>query len=77
MKKPHPSNPSFQCSVCGKWKRLHGRDDKGHAIQRFYSCCGENGEYEHMRQVCTDCCPDKCPYNKINNNDQERISQSS
>ncbi len=60
--KANSSNPSMQCSVCGQWKRLHGKDDEGKAIQRFYSCCGENGEYEHEKNVCDDCCKEKCPY---------------
>jgi hypothetical protein len=56
------SNPSVQCSVCGKWMRLHGKDDRGHAIQRFYPCCGENGEYDHEKPVCYNCCKTRCPY---------------
>lgn len=67
-------NPSFQCTACGQWKRLHGRDDQGNAVQRFYPCCGENGEYEHLKQVCTNCCTNdpettKCPYDKTNNHE--------
>lgn len=56
------SNPSLQCSVCSKWMRLHGVDDKGHAIQRFYACCGEHGEFDHEKDVCDECCKLKCPY---------------
>lgn len=59
-----PSNPSIQCSVCGQWKRLTGKDEKGNEIRRFYPCCGENGQYEHILPVCTDCCAKKCPYDK-------------
>jgi len=55
-------NPILQCSVCGQWKRLHGKDSDGNAIQRFYSCCGEHGEKEHVKNVCVDCCNLKCPY---------------
>ena len=56
-------NPSIQCSVCGRWMRLHGKSEDGAAIQRFYSCCGENGEYEHENPVCDECCKNGCPYN--------------
>ena len=55
-------NPSIQCSVCGHWMRLHGRDESGHAIQRFYSCCGKDGEHEHEKPVCNECCTAICPY---------------
>lgn len=55
-------NPSIQCSVCGKWRRLHGTNETGIAIQRFYSCCGENGEHVHEKEVCDECCKKKCPY---------------
>jgi hypothetical protein len=53
----------MQCSVCGQWKRLHGKDENGLAVQRFYPCCGDNGEFEHIENVCTECCIKKCPYN--------------
>lgn len=56
------SNPSLQCSVCGQWKRLHGKDETGIAIQRFYPCCGENGQNEHVKNVCDECCKKACPY---------------
>lgn len=56
-------NPSMQCSVCGQWKRLHGKDDSGVAIQRFYPCCGEDGRHEHLKPVCDRCCKAQCPYN--------------
>lgn len=56
-------NPSLQCCVCGQWKRLHGRDEKGLAIQRFHACCGDNGEFEHVAPVCDECCENgACPY---------------
>ena len=64
------SNPSIQCSVCGQWKRLHGKDANGHAIQRFYPCCGENGEHEHIEPVCTNCCETNCPYNPQTNKNE-------
>ena len=53
---------SIQCSVCGHWMRLHGKDENGHAVQRFYPCCGESGQYEHIRPVCDTCCKKRCPY---------------
>jgi hypothetical protein len=61
------SNPSMQCSVCGQWKRQTGTDDNGQEVRRFYPCCGPNGEYDHEKNVCTDCCTEnaqttKCPY---------------
>lgn len=63
------SNPSIQCSVCGQWKRLHGKDENGNAIQRFYPVhLDEHGkDVEHLKPVCTDCCTEnpettKCPY---------------
>lgn len=62
--KPQPErNPSIQCIVCGQWKRLHGKDGNGHTIQRFYPCCGENGQHEHEKPVCDRCCQYGCPYN--------------
>lgn len=60
------SNPSMQCSVCGKWMRLTGKDEQGCEIRRFYPCCGENGEFEHEKPVCNDCCKTKCPYRMKN-----------
>lgn len=56
------SNPSMQCSVCGHWMRLHGQDEQGTYIQRFYPCCGEHGEFEHEKDVCEACCKTRCPY---------------
>lgn len=58
-------NPRMQCSVCGRWMRLHGRDKDGHAIQRFFSCCGANGEFEHAKNVCHKCCKERCPYRNV------------
>lgn len=58
-------NPSFQCSVCGQWKRLNGIDKKtGNAVQRFYPCCeDEKGNFiNHDRDVCDECCKRACPY---------------
>lgn len=59
------NNPSMQCSVCGQWKRLVIKGDPDapeYGLQRFYSCCGDNGEYEHLLPVCDECCKKKCPY---------------
>jgi hypothetical protein len=66
MKKSN-KNPSLQCSVCGQWKRLFGKDGEGNAVQRFYSCCEQNGKIvEHESDVCDECCrvKGKCPNNK-------------
>lgn len=58
------SNPSLQCSVCGQWMRLHGKDDNGNAIQRFHGSCEdkEGNNYSHDKEVCDECCKLKCPY---------------
>lgn len=64
IRNPLNANPSLQCSVCGRWMRLHGKDKNGNAVQRFYSCCGEHGEFEHLENVCDECCKKKCPYKK-------------
>jgi hypothetical protein len=53
------SNPSMQCSVCGRWMRLTDIETN---MQRFYPCCGDNGEYLHEKNVCVDCCESNCPY---------------
>jgi hypothetical protein len=60
------TNPSLQCSVCGQWKRLHGVDADGIAIQRFYSCCINHlGEIvQHDKEVCDECCKKNCPFKK-------------
>ncbi len=61
------SNPSLQCSVCGQWKRLHGKDENNKAIQRFYSCCGVDN-IEHEKDVCAECCDKYCkPKFKLEN----------
>jgi len=59
-------NPSLQCSVCGQWKRLHGVDSEGLAVQRFYSCCIDHLGIirEHDKDVCNECCKKACPYRK-------------
>lgn len=64
-KSSYAANPRMQCSVCGRWKRLYGEDfENGGLYERFYAACGQNGEYEHVENVCHDCCLDKCPYRK-------------
>lgn len=62
MREKSNKNPSIQCSVCGQWKRLHGKDENGKAIQRFYACCEQDGKIiEHEPPVCDDCCKEgKC-----------------
>ena len=47
-------NPRIQCSICGKWKRLHGTDKNGIAIQRFFGGCNSGGE--HRKDICQECC---------------------
>lgn len=55
-------NPSIQCSVCGQWKRLTGKDESGSEIRRFYPCCEIGDEIiEHEKPVCQDCCLQACP----------------
>lgn len=56
------SNPSLQCSVCGQWKRLTRKTGENEGMQTFYPCCGDNGEYEHVKNVCDECCKKACPY---------------
>jgi len=53
----------MQCSVCGQWKRLFGKDENGNWIQRFYSCCEQGGKViDHEKPVCNECCGSgKCP----------------
>ena len=68
-------NPSIQCSVCGQWKRLTGKDDQDHEVRRFYPVCGDDGEYEHLKPVCVDCCENHCPYNPKKNENELPILQ--
>ena len=61
------TNPSIQCSVCGQWKRYEGIDKDGSALYRFFNLCADtNGEYEHIEDVCNNCCETNCPYRKSN-----------
>lgn len=56
------SNPRIQCSVCGQWKRLTRTNGPDAGMQTFYPCCGDNGQYEHAKPVCYECCKKNCPY---------------
>lgn len=58
VKKESVNNPSLQCVICGKWKRLNGVDGKGHYVQRFFSGCSyrEGREEEHKDDTCQECC---------------------
>lgn len=62
-------NPRLQCSVCAKWKRLHGRDPGGKMLYRFFGGCGYNAGNDHLagrpsadgcNDVCDDCCHVSC-----------------
>ncbi len=60
------TNPRIQCSVCGQWKRLHGVDEKGYAIQRFYGGCrATKGDHiaGNKIDVCDECCKKHCKFN--------------
>jgi hypothetical protein len=54
-------NPRMQCTICGQWKRLHGRVN-GEQIQRFFGSCDFTGD-EHLAghgDVCHECCGTRC-----------------
>lgn len=53
-------NPRMQCGECGQWKRLHGKDDNGKNVQRFFSCDVTGGDHPCGKDVCNICCPTKC-----------------
>ena len=55
-------NPSMQCSLCGRWMRLHGRNADGTALQRFYGSCAVTlGDHPNgSASVCDECCREKC-----------------
>ena len=66
----HPSdrsaaNPRLQCSVCGKWKRLHQKAKKPpfDSNQNFFGGCHFTGG-DHLAgdkvDVCVECCETKC-----------------
>ena len=64
-------NPRMQCSVCGRWMRLHGKrlevvDGKPTevAVQRFFGGCNHNRGGDHLAgdhaDVCDRCCQIEC-----------------
>lgn len=64
-------NPRMQCSVCGRWMRLHGRRLEAVggkvtevAVQRFFGSCGHNNGGPHLagdkEDVCHRCCDIEC-----------------
>jgi hypothetical protein len=62
-------NPRIQCSVCGRWMRLHGKrpeivngETVEVAFQRFYGGCSYNNG-DHLAgsgDVCDACCHREC-----------------
>lgn len=65
------ANPRMQCSVCGRWMRLHGKrlevvngNVTEVAVQRFYGSCSHSGGGEHLAgdniDVCAACCEREC-----------------
>lgn len=63
-------NPRMQCSVCGRWMRLHGKRLEAVdgqitevAVQRFYGSCNHTGG-DHLAgdgaNVCSACCDAEC-----------------
>jgi hypothetical protein len=62
-------NPRMQCTVCGRWMRLHGKrlevvDGKVTevAVQRFYGGCAYS-RGDHLAgsgDVCDSCCHREC-----------------
>lgn len=62
-------NPRMQCSVCGRWMRLHGKRLEvidgvvtEVAFQRFYGGCSyHNGDHlASSGDVCDACCHCEC-----------------
>lgn len=64
------ANPRMQCSVCGRWMRLHGKrlgvvngEIVEIAFQRFYGGCSYNNG-DHLAgdggDVCDVCCHREC-----------------
>ena len=64
------ANPRMQCSVCGRWMRLHGKrlevvNGKVTEVtfQRFYGGCSyNNGDHlaGNHTDVCEVCCHQEC-----------------
>lgn len=50
-------NPRIQCRVCGKWKRLHGKDEDGNSVDYFHAMYEKSDGtiVEHEGHVCTVC----------------------
>jgi len=61
------NNPRLQCSVCGKWRRLHCREYESiggyKANQNFFGGCpytkGDHLAGDKM-EVCDSCCHIEC-----------------
>lgn len=64
-------NPRMQCSVCGRWMRLHGKrlevvdgQITEVAVQRFFGSCSHSGGGDHLAgdhaDVCHVCCEREC-----------------
>lgn len=64
-------NPRMQCSVCGRWMRLHGKRLEAVngvmtevAVQRFYGSCHYASGGDHLAgdrtDVCAKCCNTEC-----------------
>lgn len=65
------ANPRMQCSVCGRWMRLHGKRlevvdgaVKEVAVQRFLGSCTYSNGGDHLagdhQDVCHGCCEREC-----------------
>jgi len=65
------ANPRMQCSVCGRWMRLHGKRLEvingkvtEVAVQRFFGSCAFNKGGDHLAgdhaDVCAGCCDQEC-----------------
>lgn len=59
------ANPRIQCSVCGKWKRLHTKDRHPPFDLRqtfFGGCSFTNGDHlaGDKSDVCAECCQIAC-----------------
>jgi len=50
------SNPRMQCDICGKWMRLHGRNEDG-PFQRFFAGykTKDGKDIPHDKDVCVTC----------------------
>lgn len=59
----------MQCTECGRWMRLHGRDANGAQTTRFFGGCDHNNGGDHLagrvtfdkyHEVCDGCCQTAC-----------------